>query len=73
MWLLDKRLSQTARILKLLKKNHSATNYELSHISLRYSGRIAELRQEGHNILAVRQVGKDGHMSGTWRYYLKDS
>lgn len=71
MWLLEKKTSQTARILKLLKHKHGAANYELARVSLKYSSRISELRQEGHSILAVRQIDPSGHLSGTWRYYLK--
>lgn len=72
MWLMDQKQSQTARILKALKQKGGVANYELSRISLKYSSRISELRQDGHKVLAVRQLDHAGHMSGTWRYYLKD-
>jgi hypothetical protein len=55
---MSESLTQTARILKLLKTNGSATNRELNRICFRYSARIAELRQEKHRIVTERQ--KDG-------------
>lgn len=64
-------LSQTGRILKLIKQGGVA-NFELSRISLKYSSRISELRQEGHKIIAIRQVLPNGHASNVWRYYLKE-
>lgn len=72
MWLMEKKLSKPARILKLLKQTEGATNFDLSRISLNYTRRISDLRRNGHKILAVRQVAHDGSMSNTWRYYLKD-
>jgi hypothetical protein len=47
-------MSQTHKILTLLKTNGSATNVELNRIAYRYSARIAELRKEGHDILTER-------------------
>ncbi|NCU39125.1 hypothetical protein EOL96_08940 [Candidatus Saccharibacteria bacterium] len=52
-------LSQTARLLELFKKRKILTNrYIADHVCLRYSARIAELRAEGHIIVATRV--KDG-------------
>lgn len=63
--------SQSSRIIKTLRKNNKfgTTNYDLSRISLKYSSRIAELRQEGFNIVAER-VFRKGRWTGTWLYYL---
>lgn len=47
--------STTARILKLLKKQRSATNRQLNAISFRYGARIHELRSEGHVIRTERE------------------
>lgn len=55
---MSEKLSQTARILKLFKAKHRATNNQLNKICYRYSARIAELRSEGHQILTERV--KDG-------------
>ncbi|WP_427007161.1 helix-turn-helix domain-containing protein [Pseudarthrobacter sp. H2] len=57
--------TQTARILKLLKTNGSATNTQLNRICFRFSARIHDLRSEGWDILSVRE--KDG----LWRFVLK--
>lgn len=60
------KLTQTAKILKLLKKNGEATNYELSIICLRYSARIKDLRDEGHIIITE-------HVKGSkWRFVYKE-
>jgi hypothetical protein len=59
------QLSQTARILKLLKSKHQVTNRDLNRIAFRYSARIADLRVEGWNILSIRE--KDG----LWRFVLQ--
>ena len=48
------KLSQTARILKLLKSKWRATNVELNRICFRYGARIWELRREGHVIVTNR-------------------
>lgn len=47
------------KILQLLKKG-KATNRDLAGISLRYSARIHELRQAGHNIALVSKDNKTG-------------
>jgi hypothetical protein len=60
------KLTQTAKILKLLKKNGEATNYELYKICLRYSARLHDLRQEGNIITSE-------HVKGSkWRFVLKE-
>lgn len=51
---MGKALSNTAKILKLLKANGSATNRELNTICFRYGARLHELRAEGHIILTER-------------------
>lgn len=51
--------SQTARLIELFKKRGKLTNrYMADHVCLRYSARLAELRAEGHSIVANRL--KDG-------------
>ncbi len=64
--------TQTGRVLQLLKRSgkRGVFNYELTKISLQYTGRIYALRHEGHNILSERQYLRDGRASGTWKYYL---
>lgn len=57
-------LSQTARILKLLKSKHQVSNRDLNELAYRYSARIAELRTEGHQILTERV--KDGLFTYTY-------
>ncbi len=58
-------MTQTARILRLLKSKRSVTNRELNRICFRYGARIHELRQEGHKIVSVHV--KDG----LWRFVYK--
>ncbi|MCO4274295.1 helix-turn-helix domain-containing protein [Pseudarthrobacter sp. HLT3-5] len=62
---MSESLTQTARILKLLKAKGEATNHELNRIAFRYSARIADLRVEGWNILSIREKG------GLWRFVLQ--
>ncbi|WP_440220895.1 helix-turn-helix domain-containing protein [Dietzia sp. MNB45] len=50
--------SQTARILRMLKKHRRVTNVVLNNICFRYGARIHDLRQEGHIIASERR--KDG-------------
>lgn len=59
--------SQTSKILKLLKEKGNATNIELNKICYRYGARIHELRQEGYNIISVREKGS------IWRFYLGEN
>lgn len=65
--------SQATKIYSLIKKNnkHGTPNYKLSHVSLKYSSRISELRRDGHNIYAER-VFRKGRATGTWLYYLNE-
>ena len=67
-------MSQTARVLKAIKDSgdKGIENYKLAQIALKYSSRIAELRQEGHEIIAVR-VYAHGRWTGTWKYHLGKS
>ncbi len=44
------KTSQTKRILTKLRVNRTVTNTELNKIAYRYSARILELRNDGHNI-----------------------
>ena len=58
-------MTQTGKILKLLKEQGSATNVELNKIAYRYSARIADLRDEGWVIVSVHEKGS------LWRFHLK--
>lgn len=62
---MSEKLSQTARILKLLKAQGEASNRELNKICFRYSARLKDLRGEGHDILSVKEKG------GLWRFIYK--
>ena len=66
-------MSQTNAVMKLCKRINGATNWELSHVSLKYSSRIAELRGDGINVQAVRQQLPNGRYTNTWRYYIKET
>jgi hypothetical protein len=59
------KLSQTARILRLLKEQGEASNGQLNKICFRYSARLKDLRNEGHHILSVREK------NGLWRFVYK--
>lgn len=48
----DRRKSQTQRILDVLKGDREVTNATLNRIGFDYTARISELRKEGHVILA---------------------
>lgn len=67
-------LSQHAKILKALKEagNKGVPNYSFPHMQiLKYSSRISELREEGHNIYCERQI-LNGRYTGVWYYFLAD-
>lgn len=53
------KLTQKERILNRLRYG-PAFNYELNQIAFRYSARIAELRDEGHDIRWKSVKGKPG-------------
>ena len=60
--LAPKPVTQTGKILQLLKERGAVTNVELNKICFRFSARIMELRQEGHVI-------KSNHIGGSlWSY-----
>jgi hypothetical protein len=63
------KLPQTERILKALRESKSGiTSRDMVNMGIfRYSARLAELRQAGYNIVAVREKGT------LFRYYLKDT
>lgn len=57
--------SQTAKILKLLKKKGKLTNRQLNKICFRYAARLHELRKEGHIIVS-------NHVKeGLWEFVYK--
>lgn len=63
------KLSQADRILQALKsaKDIGITSRDMVNMGIfKYSSRIAELRQDGHNIVGIRQHGS------LWKYYLKE-
>lgn len=62
-----RKLSQTERILRLLKRRGSfgASNRELNSICFRYSARIKELREDLYVIETMRDS------AGLFRYILK--
>lgn len=55
-------MSKTARVLRILKNNGSATNKDLNRICFRYGARIHELRNEGWVIDSNRLEG------GLWEF-----
>jgi hypothetical protein len=66
-----KRESQKAKLLQLLKSEVVQTNHELNQrIGYRYSARIHELRQDGHDIQTIKQTGDVNR--GTVAYVLRD-
>jgi hypothetical protein len=62
-----RKLTQTERILRLLKRrgNFGASNRELNSICYRYAARIFELRRDGYLISGERDT------AGLYRYILK--
>lgn len=63
-----KPVTQSGKILALIKRPGGALNWELSRVALQYHARIFYLRQDGHNIIAERQYLKNGRASNTFRY-----
>lgn len=59
-------MSHTAKILKLLKEKGSAANIELNRVCFRFSARLYDLRQEGHDIVSVHEK------CSIWRFYLRE-
>lgn len=55
-----KPLTQKDRILRLLRTHPSVTNADLNQIAFRYSARIEELRNEGHDIRWASIKGQPG-------------
>ena len=68
---MSESLTQTARILKVLKTNGQATNHELSRITPRYGARLHDLRREGHELLAERI--KEGLFRYTYKGHREDA
>lgn len=50
----SRHISQTAKILKLLREERVVSNRELNALCFRYAARIHELRREGHIIVTDR-------------------
>lgn len=64
---MSEKLTQTAKILALLKKKGKVSNFELRTIAWRYPARVRDLKNEGHIIRSVHDTGArwyyiyDGH------------
>lgn len=54
---MSEALTQTAKILRLLKAKGRVTNFELRKIAWRYPARILDLKHEGHQIRSVHDKG----------------
>ena len=66
-------LSQTTKLLRMLwaAGSNGVPNYKFyENRILRPSARIAELRAEGYNIIAVRQKLPNGRSTNVWNYIL---
>jgi len=59
-------MTQKEKIYKELERAGSfgVTNYDLNDICFRYSARIKDLRDDGHNIVAIKEKGS------RWRFVL---
>lgn len=64
--------TQQTKVLRAIKDagQNGIENYKLSRIALKYTSVISELRQDGYNIVAERDLLKNGRPSNTWRYRL---
>lgn len=64
---IDRRKSQSQRILELLKKmpTGSLTNVDLQKIAFNYTMRVSELRKDGHKIQS------EYWKPGVYRYFYK--
>lgn len=64
--------TQHSRIIKMLKRapKHGVENYKFPQAGiLCYTKRIQELREDGYNISAVRQIINNRY-TGVWKYFL---
>lgn len=59
-----KKLTQSQKIIRLLKGNKFVTNIDLNKIAYRYSARIFELRRDGW------KIEREYERPGIWRYWL---
>lgn len=59
----SRHISNTAKVLRLLKEKRAVSNIELNKICFRYAARVHELRHEGHIIVSVNE----GY--GLWTYH----
>lgn len=62
---MSESLTQTSRILAVLKKRRKVSNFELRTIAWRYPARVLDLKKEGHLIRSIQE-------SRTLWYYLYD-
>lgn len=57
-------MTQRDKILELLERNGTASNYELNGIAFRYAARLQELRDDGYKI-------RSKHIKGSrWEFTL---
>lgn len=68
---MDALLQQT-KVLNAIKDSgrNGIENFKLSRIALKYTSVISVLREDGYNIVAERDLLKNGRASNTWRYRL---
>lgn len=62
---IERRKSQTQRILEALKGDREVTTITLNRIAFDYTARVSELRKEGHVIVA------EYVKPGLFRYHYK--
>lgn len=58
--------SKYHKMLKLLKRKHECTNWELNQISFRYSALIHEMRKAGF-IIVTNKINGDGLYTYTYK------
>ena len=62
---MSESLTQTSKILALLKRKGKVSNFELRKVAWRYPARILNLKHEGHLIRSI-------HDTGALWYYIYD-
>ena len=64
-------MSQTTKILKLLKEKETVTNAELNRVCFRYGARLHELRRDGY-IIVTNRINNDGLYSFVYKGHKDD-
>lgn len=67
---LERRKSQSQRILELLKNNQHIYTYDLQKIAYKYSSRLDDLKKDGHRWLA--EYEKPGVFRYTYKGQVED-